>query len=83
VGHDRGWRNRQSHRSARSCRQFHEARDALRRDLNPDGRPKRVNAERPKIFVEVSEMRRQSDRLDPGLRRALAQRLDPAREGRS
>jgi hypothetical protein len=44
----------------------YEANDVLRRELDADGRPKRVDAERAEILVEVAKPGRQGDRLDAG-----------------
>ena len=54
------------------CRE-HESKDVLRRELDADGRPKRVDAERAQILVEVAEPGRQCDRLDIGRFRASGQ----------
>src|SRR6202012_4581393 len=52
---------------SRSCRQLHEARDVLRCDLDSERCPKRIDAKRAEISVEVTESRRQGNRLDSDL----------------
>ena len=77
TGHERQSTRRRSPRLGR--RRQHEARDVLRRELDPQGRPQRVDAERAQIVVEVAEPRRQCDRLDPGRFGALGQTSSPPR----
>lgn len=48
----------------RSCCLHHEAGDVLRGELDPDVGPEGVDGEMAEILVEVSELRRQHDRLD-------------------
>ena len=36
---------------------LHEACDILGRDLDADGRPKRLEAQKPEVFIEVAEGR--------------------------
>jgi hypothetical protein len=75
LARDRPWRRSNRRLSSRpGRRREHEAKDVLRRELDTPSRPKRVDAERAQILVEVAKPGRQCDRLDAG-------RLRPSGQG--
>src|SRR5580704_7184706 len=52
----------------------HESGDILRDELDTQGRPEIVEAEVPKVLVEVAECRREPDWFDPGRSCPVGQR---------